>query len=181
MMQPSATSASKSSLSAIASSASGISSAPGTLTWRMCLAATPSACSSARQLSASLSVSAELKRERTMPMRRSMPLMEICWPLSASCMGAVLESESGVGSDEAGHVQAVAGHARHAARPAEQLHLRDAELAQDLRADAVGTQVHLAALALGAFVGRLELADQRGHVFAAVEQQRRTALGLLQR
>ncbi len=80
MMQPMATSASKSSWSAIAFSAIGTSSAPGTVTSVMCLAETPSASSSAWQTSAMRDVIASLNRARTMPITRSWPSRSIGVP-----------------------------------------------------------------------------------------------------
>ena len=44
--------------------------------------------------------------------------------------------------DEAGDLEVEAGHARHAPRMRQQAHPAHAEVAQDLRADAVGAQVH---------------------------------------
>src|SRR5256885_5296912 len=98
----------------------------------MYLVATPSSCSSAMHVCAILSVMAAFQRACTMPMRRSRPSISVWGPLSASCM----KGPSGAGGcDEAGDFEPVAHHARHASRAAEQLHLRDAQLAQDLGAD----------------------------------------------
>ena len=86
-----------------------------------------------------------------------------------------------VGGDEAGDFEPVADHAGHAARAAEQLHARDAELAQDLRADAVGAQVHRRARAAGALGRRHDLRQQGRDILAAVQQHGRAAFGGLQR
>ena len=48
----------------------------------------------------------------------------------------------GLGLDKARGVQSETGHRRHLARASQQLHLADAEVAQDLCADAIGAQVH---------------------------------------
>jgi len=65
----------------------GTSSAPGTCTWWMSLAATPSASSSERQAEASASVMSALKRACTMPMRRPFPFSGFdSAPLFAPCM-----------------------------------------------------------------------------------------------
>src|SRR2546426_5985454 len=118
--------------------ATGTSSAPGTVTWRMYLVATPSSFSSATQACASVLVTAAFQRACTMPMRRSRPSISVSGPLSASCMACPPLTLGARGRHEAGDFEPVAGHAGHAARAAEQLHLRDAELAQDLCADTIG-------------------------------------------
>src|SRR5262245_14503869 len=135
--------ASKSSLSAIAFSATAISSAPGTVTCLMWRSATPSAANSYVQACAILSVRAALKRACTMPTTRPSPSSLSERPLSADCM----RRSSVAVRDEAGHFEAVAGHARQAARAAEHAHARDAKVAQDLCANAVGAHVHRRLLA----------------------------------
>ena len=72
-----------------------------------------------------------------------------------------------------------AGHARQAARHAQQLHAAHAQLAQDLRAHAVAAQIH--ASALGRMAGArlaLELRQQLIGAFAAIEQHGHAAPGL---
>src|SRR5258706_6632338 len=138
----------------MAISASGTSSAPGTLMWRMCLGETPATCNSAMQDCASLSVTGAFQRAWTMPMRKSRPSISTSLPLSASCIR--LAFGSGVrgrcGCDEAGDFEAVAHHARHAPRAAQHSHFADAQVAKNLCADAIGAKVHLPALTLGALV-----------------------------
>src|SRR5512143_550072 len=128
-----ATSASKSSLSAMALSATAMSGAPGAVTCVIWRSATPSAANSRRQASAIFSVSAVLKRARTMPITSPLPSRLAACPLSAACMNALLIA---VGH-EAGHFEAMADHAGHPARTAEHAQAYDAEVAQDLCADAV--------------------------------------------
>ena len=71
---------------------------------------------------------------------------------------------------EAGDFQAVAGHAGHATRVAQQLHAAHAHLAQDLRANAVGAQVHLRGARRFGGLGRQQLRQQAVHRLAAVQR-----------
>src|SRR5574337_1009798 len=144
MMQPRAISASNSSRSASACSNSGTSSAPGTSTWWMLSSCTPSLCSSARQAAARVLVMLSLKRACTMPMCSLLP--SSFSPVPCSAPNISIDSLRLLLGDVARDLQAVAHHAGHAPRLAHELHAYHAHLAQDLRADAVGAQIHAAAL-----------------------------------
>src|SRR6187455_850457 len=181
MTQPIATSASWSSASARAFKAAPISSAPGTVMWVMSPGATPSAISSALQAPAIASVSSMLKRAWTMPMRRSPPSRRAGSPRSALRMDDRRRRDDRLVGQVAGHLEAVAEQARHAARAAEQLHPADAEIAQDLRADAVGAQVHRQRRLARAAAARERARHERCGVLAAIEQHRSAALATLQR
>ena len=177
-----AISASKSSLSAIALSATAISSAPGTVTCVMCRTATPSAASSSaaglRDFVGERSVEACLhdaddatRRHRAW---RPVPCRRIACASSLNRCGVMKPVTS-----------------RPVARPCwacaagcrARVMRRDAEIAQDLRADAVGAQVHRRLR--GALRGRghagWQLREQRGGVARAVEQHRYAARAALQR
>src|SRR6185295_11364922 len=173
--------ASCSSPSAIAFSAMPISSAPGTRTCVTSSSLTPSLASSSMQARAMRSVTSTLKRAWTTAMRSPRPSSRSASPRSALRMAGAARGQSVVG-DEAGHLEAVAEQARHAARTAEQLHAADAEVAQDLRADAVRAQVERQrGLADGAAARRERVRQQRLDGLAAVEEHGGAALALLER
>src|SRR5437763_12020609 len=119
-----ATSASKRPLCAIHCRVTGISRAPGTETtddWAPSFFASCSARSSSRL------ASAWLNRLATMPRR-----------MASTARG-------GRAAHVAGHFETEARHARHLARRGHEAHAADAEVAQDLRADALDAKVGRAA------------------------------------
>src|SRR5687767_8392985 len=163
MTAPSATSASNFPVFAIFCRASGASSAPGTVTILISASRTPSLASASVQLVSRPSPTSALNRASTMPMRRPLPFA----PASISSMESYLairelDRETAVRSERCVRAEAIgcgslrgsrrlrlqvtrnlqveSRHARHSTRLREQPHFFDAELAQNLRADAVGAQ-----------------------------------------
>jgi hypothetical protein len=120
---------------------SGISSAPGTVAMAMSASATPRRFSSATQAESRPSQTGRLKRLMTMPIFRPAPsrLLSYSKTLSKAGHGLKLRRRG----DETGDFEAEAGHGGHLARAGEQAHLGDADIAQDLGADAVGARVPL--------------------------------------
>src|SRR5437870_1043954 len=156
-----ATSASKRPLCAIHCRVTGISRAPGTETtddWAPSFFASCSARSSSRL------ASAWLNRLATMPRR-----------MASTARG-------GRAAHVAGHFETEARHARHLARRGHEAHAADAEVAQDLRADAVDAQVDAAPGArprLFPTVGEPRL--ERLRALRAVEQHHRARTRLANR
>ena len=121
--------------------------------------ATPSLASSLAQADSRPSQMSSLKRLMTMPIAQALRpgrsgRVRRC--LSVVPMYAFLQDQAF--SRIAGDFQPEAGHARHLARAGQQPHLADAEVAQDLRADAVDARVPLAAA--GRSASRLSAAQQ---------------------
>src|SRR5215831_21119225 len=165
MTAPSAISASYRSVPASRCRASGASSAPATLTTVMSEPATPSSPSRPRQASSATSPIGSLKRERTMPILSPVPSR----PGLISTTGAGLASpcRRARGALVAGDLELPPGHARHLARRGHEPHFADLQIAQDLRADAVGEQL----AARGLVRPRLgDALDQLRRAFGAVQQ-----------
>src|SRR6185436_5682981 len=98
--------------------------------------ATPASASARNAPASRPSPIAPLKRDTTMPTRRPAPDVEGAIFLGMSLPGAARRCVL-----VAGHLEVEARHARHLARPREQPHAADVEVAQDLRADAVVAKV----------------------------------------
>src|SRR5437899_1097272 len=159
MTAPSAISASYLSVLASFCKASGASSAPGTLiTVR---AVTRNSASRLRQASSIATPMRSLKRERTIPTRRSSP------PESARAPPSAVPRPGRL-FDVARDLQLPPGHARHLARRGHEAHLADPEIAQDLSADSVREEIHLGR-PFGP-LGRCDALDQLRRGLRAVEQ-----------
>src|ERR1043166_447938 len=146
--------------------ASGDSSAPGTVTTVNALSETPASSSARMAPWSSSSPISGLNRESTMPTRnfsarglavtlRKFMAKENAWERSErrddetappARRGEALSARGRIGEElrigVTRDLQTEARHAGHLARPGEQPHLADIEVAQNLRADAVIAQVH---------------------------------------
>src|SRR5574343_699541 len=165
MTAPRATSASKLPLCAMVCSTSGASRAPGTVAMVMSASATPRRFNSAMQEDSRPSQTGRLKRHITTPTLRPAPfrLLSYSKTISKRDMRSKLRRRG----DEAGDFKVEAGHGRHLARAGEQAHLGDAEVAQDLRADAVAARIPFGG---GAGGGTGEAGEEGFAIFRAVHQ-----------
>src|SRR5258706_4152946 len=187
MIAPSATSASKRRPkprrpSASACSASGISSAPGTLATWMSPAATPRSSSCLSQAVTSSRTMSSLNRLQTTPMRSPSPLRSgtatVIRPRGLDASPSHGPHERVVGRDVLLDLEPESRHARYALGPGEHAHLADAEVAQDLSSDAVQSRIPLPRRAPLARAALDPLQDLRGlrRRFVAPQQDHDTFL-----